>query len=231
MEHPRFLILHGGLDARFAFEEFLSKGPYEILFAQSGMDGLKISRNAKAGVGTAELQLRDVHGIAGLEISSTGRMEAKLVVADSAATLKLTDSSLKFDVVGRLENAGQKADLRETSCRSADSQSHWKVWLESFLEANCGNPDLSFADVSRKFGCSRSYGCRMFKQQFGKTFREKLREIRIARATRLIADTRMHMYEVATECGFRSPNRFCEAFKRIHGVSPVEYRNRNFKKD
>ena len=67
---------------------------------------------------------------------------------------------------------------------------------------------------------SRSYGCRLFKQHLGMPFLEKLREIRIARAERLIAETPMYMKEIAAECGFSSPNRFFEAFRRIHGISP-----------
>ena len=103
--------------------------------------------------------------------------------------------------------------------------------MESFLNTNYSNPDLRFDDVRREFRFSPSYGCRLFREYFGKTFREKLREIRIARAERLIAETTMYMKEIAAECGFRSSKRLCEAFVRIHGISPVEYRNRYFRKD
>jgi len=207
----------------------LSEGPYEILFAQIGTNGLKISQQRKLGVGTADLQLQNVHGITGLKISSTGRIEAGLVVVDSATSLILTEEPLDFDVGGKLDSASQKEELKETSGSSLISQSYWKGGLASFLHANHGNPDLSFGDVMQEFRFSRSYGCKLFKRHLGKSFLEKLREIRIARASRLIVDTTLYINEVAIECGFRSPNRLCEAFRRIHGVSPVEFRKRNFK--
>ncbi|MCE2441190.1 MAG: helix-turn-helix transcriptional regulator [Candidatus Latescibacteria bacterium] len=232
MEHPRILLLHGNSDARFALEEFLSEGPFEILFAHGGTNGLKISEQAKPGVGTADLQLQNVNGIPGLKISSTGRSEARLVVVDSAASLNLREEPLEFVLVGKLERTGNPAErLQEAPGRSSDPPNYWKSLLESFLDSNYGNPDLSFAVVMQDFRFSRSYGCKLFKRHFGKPFLEKLREIRIARAVQLITETRMYMNEIATECGFRSPNRFCEAFRRIHGVSPVEFRKRNFKKD
>ena len=231
MEPHKVLILDGDPAFKSALEEFLREGPYEILFGHTGTNELEISQKGKVGIGTADLQLQNVHGITGLKISSTGRIEARLVVVTSAATLDLTEEPLDFDVVVKLENARRKGELQETPCRSLNRQSYWSTWLESFLDANYSNPDLSFGDVMRKFGFSRSYGCKLFKQHFGKSFLEKLREIRIARAVRLITETPMYMNEIATECGFRSPNRFCEAFRRIHGVSPVEFRRRNFKKD
>ncbi len=209
----------------------MSEGPYEILFAQTGMDGLKIPKKAEAGVGTADLQLRNVNGITGLKISSTGKMEARIVVVDSAASLDLTEASLKFDVVGKLDNAKQKEEHPETPDNSVNSRNFRKNWMASFLNTNYSNPDLCFDDVRREFRFSPSYGCRLFRGYFGKTFREKLRETRIAGAAQLITETIMYMKEIAAECGFRSSKRLCEAFVRIHGISPVEFRKRYFKKD
>lgn len=231
MVPQKVLIVDGDPDVKSELKEFLSEGPYEIFLANTGSSGLKIPRNRKLDVATADVHLQNVHGKTGLKISSKERIEAMLVVVKSAAFLNLTEASLEFDVEGKLDKARQKEEHREIPGDSVNQPSHWKPWLESFLDANYSNPDLSFDDVMRKFGCSRSYGCRLFRQHFGKTFREKLREIRIARAVRLITETSLYMNEISTECGFRSPNRFCEAFKRIHGVSAVEYRKRNFKKD
>lgn len=229
MEPQKVLIVDGKPDVKSELEEFLSEGPYEIYFATTGLDGLKIPKKAEAHVGTAELQLRNVHGITGLQISSTGGMEARLVVVTSAARLDLTDEPVELDFLGKLDNASLKGEHRETPGSSANSRNFRKTWMESYLNANYSNPDLSFADLKREFRFSRSYGCRLFREYFGKTFREKLREIRVVRAERLITETPMYMKEIAAECGFRSPNRFFEAFRRIHGVSPVEYRKRNVK--
>ena len=229
MEPHKILILHGDSNVRFALEEFLSEGPYEILFTRTGIDGLKISQKAIVGVGTADLKLQNIPDITGLKISSTGRIEAKLVVVDSAASLDLIEESLELNVVGKLDNASQKEKLEETPGSTLNSERYWKKWLESFLDENYSKPNLSFADVMQKFRFSRSYGCKLFKQHFGKPFLEKLREIRIARAVQLITETRMYMNEIAAECGFRSSKRLCEAFISIHGISPSEFRKRNVK--
>ena len=43
----KFLILDLDPCFKSAIEEFLSEGPYEILFAQDGIDGLKTSKKAR----------------------------------------------------------------------------------------------------------------------------------------------------------------------------------------
>ena len=98
--------------------------------------------------------------------------------------------------------------------------------LASFLEVCYDNPDLKFDDLTHEFLFSRSHGFALFKKQLGMTFREKLREIRVAPARHLIEASHLSMKEVADQCGFHSAKRLCEAFIRIHGLSPIAYRNR-----
>ncbi len=225
------LIIEGDPAVRSVLEEFLKEGPYEILFVQTGTVGLKIPPKGKPGVGTADLQLRNLHGLTGLKMSNSRKIEARLLLVQSVELLDLTEEPHEFDAIGTLEEAGNAEKLQETQEGSEDSQDHWKSWLESYLNDNFGNPDLSFGDLMRKLRFSRSYGCRLFQQHFGKSFLEKLREIRIAQAVQFVTETRMYMKEIAVACGFRSSTRLHEAFKRIHGISPGEYRKRYFKKD
>ena len=100
----------------------------------------------------------------------------------------------------------------------------WKDWLESFLEENYSNPYLEFKDVMAHFRFSKSYGCALFKMYLGKTFREKLREIRLEKADPLIEETPLPISEIARRCGFRSPQRLNEAFRKIYGTSPLAQR-------
>ena len=100
----------------------------------------------------------------------------------------------------------------------------WKDWLESFLEDNYSNPYLEFKDVMAYFRFSKSYGCSLFKVHLGMTFREKLREVRLEKAKPLIEETFLPISEIARRCGFRSPQRLNEAFRKIYGTSPLEQR-------
>ena len=61
MEQPKILIQYGDLDAKLALEEFFREGPYELSFAQIGMNGLKIPQKGEIDVGTADLKMDSVH--------------------------------------------------------------------------------------------------------------------------------------------------------------------------
>ena len=230
MVRHKALILEGDPAVKSRLEELLSEGPYEIFFAKTALNGLRNSKNRNLDIATADVRLQIVHGKTRPGTSSTERIEARLFVVTSASPHDLTEEPLELDFLGKLDIARQKEEHPETTDDSVNSQSYWKTGLESFLDANYSNPDLSFDDFISEFRFTRSYGCRLFKQHLGKPFREKLREIRIARAAQLITETSMYMKEVAAECGFHSSKRLCEAFVRIHGVSPVEYRKRYFRK-
>lgn len=226
----KVLILEGDPAVKSRLEELLSEGPQDIFFAKTASNGRRNTKNRNVDIATADMQQQIVPGKTRPGTSSTERIEARLFVVTSAAPLDLTEEPLELDLVGKLERARQNEEPSETPENSASLRNFRKTWMESFLEANYSNPDLCFDDVRREFRFTPSYGCRLFREYFGKTFREKLREIRIARAERLIIETTMLMKEVAAECGFHSSKRLCEAFVRIHGISPVECRKRNIRK-
>ena len=227
----KVLILEGDPAVKSRLEELLGEGPFEIFYAKTTLNGLRNSKNRNLDIATADVQLQIVHGKTRPGTLSKERIEARLFVVTSASPLDLTEEPLELDLLGKLDRARQKEEHPETPDDSGNSRNFRKKWMESFLKTNYSNPDLCFDDVRREFRFTPSYGCRLFREYFGMTFREKLREIRIARAERLIAETTMYMKEIAAECGFRSSKRLCEAFVRIHGISPVEYRKRYFRKD
>ena len=71
MEQRKILIVECDPAVKSALEKFVKEGPYEILFVQTGSNELKIPQKGKLGVGTADLQLRNLHGIKGLEMSKS----------------------------------------------------------------------------------------------------------------------------------------------------------------
>ena len=60
----------------------------------------------------------------------------------------------------------------------------------------------------------------------GENFNSYLRKIRLERALELIENSDKSISEIASDCGFSSPNYFKDVFRRTYGVSPREYRHR-----
>ena len=69
-----------------------------------------------------------------------------------------------------------------------------------------------------------------FKEIINRSPNDYLVEYRIDKSIDLIMKTDMKMTEIAYECGFNGSSYFAETFKKIVGVSPREYKNKEKKK-
>lgn len=69
-----------------------------------------------------------------------------------------------------------------------------------------------------------SYFSYFFKKITNKTFIEYLNEIRIKRAIELLEDTDMTIKAISEEIGYNNSSYFNRVFKKITGISPINYR-------
>lgn len=65
----------------------------------------------------------------------------------------------------------------------------------------------------------------MFKKMFGQTVFGYLFDCRMRLAVRLLLDTEKSITEVAALSGYEHTSHFCAAFRRKHGVTPMEFRH------
>lgn len=71
---------------------------------------------------------------------------------------------------------------------------------------------------------SRSSFARRFKERVGQPMFEYLTALRMQRASELLRDTTLSIYEVASRVGYDSDVAFTKAFKRIVRTTPTRYR-------
>jgi len=57
------------------------------------------------------------------------------------------------------------------------------------------------------------------------SFSHYLLFLRIRKAEQQLLDSSKSMTQIALECGFNSPSYFIKQFKRLKGLSPMQYRN------
>ena len=96
--------------------------------------------------------------------------------------------------------------------------------IDAFVLRHAGREAFCLRDVGREFNISPGYASRLYRRYVGTSFRSRLLEVRIQRAKRLIERTDDPFYLVAERCGFRSPGRLTEAFRRVEGMPPKSYR-------
>jgi AraC-like DNA-binding protein len=85
--------------------------------------------------------------------------------------------------------------------------------------------NINVADISGSAGLHPNSAMRLFRQACGLTILEYLTMHRIWHAQQLLTDGRLKIRDIASACGFNSPNRFYAAFKRIVGRQPKDFRD------
>ena len=71
-----------------------------------------------------------------------------------------------------------------------------------------------------------SYLSRHFKEQTGKTMTEFINELKISEGIRLLETTDLPLIHISTQLGFSSQNYFQTVFKKVIGMTPIEFRNK-----
>lgn len=84
--------------------------------------------------------------------------------------------------------------------------------------------NISLDDMAAEFFVSKSYFCRIFKRNFGKSFNNYVCTYRIEKSAIFLRNTDLSVSQIASAVGFNSFSFFCKMFKRHIGMSPTDYR-------
>jgi AraC family transcriptional regulator of arabinose operon len=74
---------------------------------------------------------------------------------------------------------------------------------------------------------SPSYFCHRFSRQFGVPPGEYVTRLRLRRATQLLMNRDMAVFQVADSVGYKDALYFSRLFRKRHGVSPLQFRKRH----
>ncbi|TMS52132.1 AraC family transcriptional regulator [Mycobacterium sp. DBP42] len=123
-------------------------------------------------------------------------------------TLLLIDlARLAHDVVGDLRRSGEPL-LAE---------------VFAVIDRRLSEP-LSLSDVAAEVGMTAGHLTTVVRRRTGRTVGEWINERRMSRARDLLGDTDLSVAEVAMRVGMADPGYFTRQFRRMHGLSPREWR-------
>ncbi|MGF1932603.1 AraC family transcriptional regulator [Enterococcus casseliflavus] len=83
---------------------------------------------------------------------------------------------------------------------------------------------ITLQELSEKFNYSIEHTSRLLKSEFGKTYAQIIRSIKISKAEELLVGTSLSIEDICYEVGYESLSSFQRLFKKIHGKTPGEYR-------
>ena len=113
---------------------------------------------------------------------------------------------------------------RDTSASSRNDQIIKNAL--SYIDNNFTDGSMSLQSTAAFAGLSPNRFSTLFSHEMGETFIEYLIRKRIERACELLMTTDMKSFEVAYASGYNDPHYFSATFKKLKGMSPMEYRRR-----
>jgi len=112
-------------------------------------------------------------------------------------------------------------------CRLAgESPERRPKWLDNAIElmrARFQEP-LRLSEIAQEVGYHPVHVARVFRQHFGSTIVEFIRQLRINFARECLQRTDMSLVEIGLSAGFPSQAYFSTTFKRETGLTPGQYR-------
>jgi len=100
------------------------------------------------------------------------------------------------------------------------------VFIRNVIEYAMRNMEkpIGIDELAEVAEYSRFHFSRLFREWYGKSPSEFLREIRLKRAVRLLQTEMISVGDISLRCGFSDPSYFCKVFRKEFGVSPETFR-------
>lgn len=90
---------------------------------------------------------------------------------------------------------------------------------------------IAIDEIACEAGLSAAHLHALFRARLGTTPHQRLMEVRLAEARRLLATTRRSIKDIGASVGYADAVTFCKSFKARCGCRPLEYRERHIRKD
>ncbi|WP_020618614.1 AraC family transcriptional regulator [Paenibacillus daejeonensis] len=93
-----------------------------------------------------------------------------------------------------------------------------------YLNEHFANPDISLQYLAGLFNMSQSYLSKSFKEHTTMNFVDYIIHIRMKEAQTLLLESDLTINQIASKVGYANVTSFMRSFKKIHGLTPSEYR-------
>ncbi|MBQ9713727.1 MAG: PocR ligand-binding domain-containing protein [Clostridia bacterium] len=97
--------------------------------------------------------------------------------------------------------------------------------IKKFIDENL-HEGLTAEDICKNFFLNRQQLYAVFRENFNQSVKKYVLEKKILRAKQLLSTTNLSVTEIAEKTGFADYNNFIQRFKKITGVTPLQYRKK-----
>ncbi len=138
------------------------------------------------------------------------KMSEKLLWSSSTESLRISLMKWLQGVLARLDPGKQEGQVLDRA--------------KKYIQANLQHP-VNLAELSEETHVSPQYLSKLFREKSGETFIEYMTRLRMEEAKRLLMESGVKVYEVASQVGYSQWKHFSRVFRKYTGYSPSEYKN------
>lgn len=133
----------------------------------------------------------------------------------------------KFETIKEIENWVLEILTKVISYLKHNKQRESNIVKEAKeYILNNYSKNITLESVSKQIGFSKIYFSKIFTEEFGDNFIKYLTNVRIENAKKLLEETDMKIYEICDSVGYHNIEHFSRTFKKIVGLSPLQYKNK-----
>lgn len=200
------------------------------------MDGIQLLKELKKNANTNHIpiilltsQAEFAHRIEGLTQGADGYLCKPFNVEELVALMTNLIANRM-----RLKGKYSGSQAQEGKITSVELQGNDEVLMERIMKIineNLSNAELNVEMLAQKTGISRTHLHRRMKEMAGTTPSDFIRNLRLQQAAILLKNKDLSITQIAYAVGFTSQTHFSSAFKKMYGLSPMEYAQPNKNKD
>lgn len=117
-------------------------------------------------------------------------------------------------------------------CHRVESNSHrYVIEALKYIQSNFNNPNMYIREIAEHIHVSESHIRRLFISDLGQSPMDYLQACRIEHAKEMLLYGPESLSSIAEACGYSSLFYFSKIFKKMVGLSPTEFRNKEFAAD
>ncbi len=247
-EHPVILIVEDNVDIRLQLNDNLNR-EYVIREAIDGIAGLKKATETIPDLIITDLMMPRMDGIELCDRLKNDERTSHIPVILLTAKVTLEDKITGF-LTGADDYVPKPFNMAELKARVANLIEQRKKLRDRFsrevtleprdisitpldekflkraievVEKHMGDEDFDLAELRNEMNMSRSSLFRKLHALTGQSSTEFIRTIRLKRAASLLVQNFGNVTQVSLEVGFSTLSYFNRTFRKLYGISPVEY--------
>ena len=208
------LVLQFGVD-----RPRLLLGSVLAIYLATGAGSLAMAAFGRPGIGKPLVPQAVLLAAAVAMVVADGRI-MRFAVTAVAATVIIVAGAALFP--------RSSASYRKSGATSADLEQSYRALIDKAESLRLyRRPDLSLDDLATAANVPRRLASHALSAVGRTSFSRLMAELRVAEAARLLAapeNNSVAVEPIGMEAGFRSRSSFYAAFRKVHGVTPVQYR-------